>query len=155
MLDQLFRQEALDAYSERWLGEPSSRQGTRPIVIAVTGSAALAGLLTLLFLGMYTREVVLEAIIRGSEIEVAIKEAHARQLTAGTSVTVELKRPDGSLERFRAQIESLIPAGQRGKSPYRMNLRAPSSFHAGEALLVRIPLERRRIYQWMVSCSPS
>jgi hypothetical protein len=154
MLDELFRQEALDAYSERWLGEASSWQGVRPIPLAVTGCSALAGLLGILLLGVHTREVSLEGVIKGTGIEVALHDARAHLLTVGDSVGFDVKGQDGTIEHLRAQMASIMPAEEGDKSLYRISLRAPSNFRPGEnkSIVVRIPLERRRIFEWMV-CS--
>jgi hypothetical protein len=105
---------------------------------------------------VYTREVALEGVISGPEIEVTLSDSHAHLLRAGATVAIDGKGPDGIPERFRGQISSIIPSGEGDESSYRIRLTAPSNIppREGETLLVRIPLERRRIYQWMVSWSP-
>ena len=157
MLDQLFRQEALDAYSDRWLGEPSARLGMRSASIAIAGSAMLAALLALLLMGSYTRKATLEGVANGSKIDVGLTEEQAHALTPGASLTLEWTSSDGVRGAFSARIDSIAPAGGGAASPYQMRLITPSSFGAMQRkpLRLRIPVERRQIYEWMFLCSRS
>jgi len=157
MLDQLIRQEALDAYTERWLGEISASRGIPPISLALTGCISLAGLLAILFLGVYTRETTLEGITNGPQTGIVLKDTQAHLLKPGESVPFQVQGSDRARGRFTAEIASIVPVPESGNSLYRVRLRLPSSLSTaqGKAFLVRIPLERRHIYEWMVSCSPN
>jgi len=63
MLDSLFRQEVIDAYYERWLGEPRLGRSLSSWLFLLLGVAAILSLSLLVLVGTYARHVVISGVI--------------------------------------------------------------------------------------------
>jgi hypothetical protein len=63
MLDSLFRQEVIDAYYKRWLGEPRLGRSLSSWLCFLLGGAAILSLSLLVLVGTYARHAVIAGVI--------------------------------------------------------------------------------------------
>jgi hypothetical protein len=154
MLNQLFRQEAIDAYTERWLGEVSVPSVISPATLALIAAVLLGCFLGVLILGSWTRYVVVEGVISGSRQEIVVTASQARGIHVGQSLSLELKSVHAARGPFHARISSIRPSPGTDGSLYHIGLDIPATLGAaaGVRFRLRIPSERRRVYQWMFPC---
>lgn len=155
MLNQLIRQEAMEAYTERWLGECSATWSIPPLPLALTGFTALSFLAAILNFGFYTRQVPLQAVVRHWYAEVEVTASQAADLRVGENLPLKIQTGNLSRKHYNARITSI--ASMPRQSRYRVEFQIPSTLRSaeGDRILVLVPSERRRLYQWMFLCSPN
>jgi hypothetical protein len=147
MLSQLFRQEAVDAYTERWLVEVSELAGVHAGLLAGTGATALTFLIGVLIFGSFSRECMVNGILDGtSEQSIAVS---ALGLQAGRLVPIQVEDARGAMRTFKVRILSVVPLPSLGRIYLKFEVPPTLQQAAGRRFLARIASERRRIYQWM------
>jgi hypothetical protein len=154
MVDQLFRQEAVDGYTERWLGEVSELCAIPQLTLASLGIGMLTTLITVLIFGSYGRQTTLRGVISGAREEVVITSASIPSLHVGEDLPVNVKAANAAGGPFRAQIASIATSSISSGPLYRVTLEIPTALRreVGARFSLQVPLERRHIYQWMFPC---
>jgi hypothetical protein len=151
MLDQLIRQEALDGYADRWLGEVSWAPKPPQCPVLLLGVAAVAAIVALLVCGSYTQMEFARGVFTGPNEEITITARSVHLLQVGQPLRLDVTSPVSAGERLEARVASLTPVARLGGPVFRIGLRLPlgSQRAAGTTFLVYVPLQRRRLYQWV------
>jgi hypothetical protein len=120
---------------------------------ALIGGASLIALAAVLIFGSYTREIMLRGVISGAREEVVSTVVQASGLRVGENVLLEFPSQSVGPGPFHARISSVaaVPAGE---SAYRVGLEIPAALRSaiGVHFFLRVPLERRHVYQWVIPC---
>jgi hypothetical protein len=153
MVDQLFRQEAVDGYTERWLGEVSELPAIPQLPLALLGVVMLTSLVAILTFGSYRRQTMCSGVITGSHEQVLVISVSAISLHVGEDLPLEVQAGRAAGGPFTARVAWVAPSAS-GRSVCRVGVEIPAALRkeAGVHFLLRGPLERRRIYQRMLSC---
>jgi hypothetical protein len=154
MEDQLFRQEAVDGYTERWLGEVSELGVSQRLPLAPLGMAVLIMLVTALIFGSYGRQATLRGVISGAREEVVVTSASIPSLHVGEELPLNVQAAHAAGGPFRARIASVVTSSISTGSLYRVTLEIPAALRreVGARFSLHVPLQRRHIYQWMFPC---
>lgn len=89
MLDSLFRPEVIDAYYERWLGEPRVGNSLSSWFFVLIGIAVILSLLAVVSLGTYTRRIAISAVVLPQDGPIEVISP-----VAGRIVSVSLHKGD-------------------------------------------------------------
>lgn len=171
-LDQLIRQEALDAYVDRWLGEVSGATPLKPAAFGVLAVLCLCFLTAVLTFASYQGHATFEgwlyrnrpeppgrsleavAVLRDAERPIGqsvpgwaiVNQSVASALRIGETLTLELDSEAG--KRVLGQITAITPVAS---GQHRLEIEAPSEASTADPVHFRstIALERRPIYHWM------
>lgn len=154
MVDQLFRQEAVDGYTERWLGEVSELYVIPQLPLAPLGIAMLTTLVIVLIFGSYGRQTTFRGVISGAREEVVVISASIPSLQVGEDLALNVQAANATGGPFRARIASVATSSVSSGSLYRVTLEIPAALRreVGARFSLHVPLERRHIYQWMFPC---
>ncbi len=114
----------------------------------------LGSLLAILILGSYTRHTTLVGVISGARQETVTAAVSAGVLHAGQDLRIEVQVPGKVSEAGRARIISITASAGPGRYLYRIHLEIPGVCRreTGGRFLVRIPNERRHLYEWIWPC---
>ena len=148
VLNQLIRQEALDGYTDRWLGEVSELAALPRTLVAAAGARMLGSLLVILGLGSYTRYAVLEGVASGMRRETVSARMPGRLLQVGQELRIEIEIAGEVNETARARIVSITTRSASNGSLHCITLEMPwvCRKKPGGRFSVRIPVEQRRLY---------
>ena len=154
MVDQLFRQEAVDGYTERWLGEVSELCVIPQLPLASLGIGMLTTLITVLIFGSYGRQTTLRGVISGAREEVVVISTSIPSVHVGEDLLLNVQAAHAAGGPFRARIASVAISTVSSGSLYRVTLEIPVALRreVGARFSLHVPLERRHIYQWMFPC---
>lgn len=114
----------------------------------------LASFLAILAFGSYTRYTTIRGVITGVRDEVVLAAVPRPKLRVGQYLRVEVQAAGGASENADARITSITQSPASSRFPYRIGLDIPRVFlrRHGWRFLVRIPLERRHVYEWLLPC---
>jgi hypothetical protein len=125
VLNQLIRQEALDGYTDRWLGEVSELAALPRTLVAAAGARMLGSLLVILGLGSYTRYAVLEGVASGMRRETVSARMPGRLLQVGQELRIEIEIAGEVNETARARIVSITTRSASNGSLHCITLEMP------------------------------
>jgi hypothetical protein len=156
MLESLFREEAVEAYNERWLGEPLLYRHVSSYFLAWIDFILIVILLFVIALGTYSRQTTISGtlIVRDGRLIAQATSApeQFQALHAGQQVALHVE----GLGHLTGTV-SRLSAGtlQAANSPVEIEvtdsfLKSGQLFQqaAGRAFSSSI-VDRRRLYQWM------
>lgn len=156
MLESLFRDEAVEAYNERWLGEPLLHRNTSSYILASTGCALAAILLALIAFVSYGRQTTISgrlAVHDGRLIaRAAIVPEQLPTLHPGQPVFLLIE----GLGQFAGTVTKLTPSSRQAPSS-SVEIEVADIALKNEPLLRQAGgrpfsssiVDRRRLYQWM------
>jgi hypothetical protein len=153
MSTQLIRQEALDGYGDRWMGEVSSLSSSPSSALGLLGVASFSSLLGVLIFCSYTPHTRIDGRLNGTK-KVVIVTIHAPALHIGQFLQLEVQ-PVGSTSDFiEAQVTAIGASLVAASSEYRVELDIPPASYrnAGTHFVANVPSERRRVYKWILQC---
>jgi hypothetical protein len=153
MLGQLFRQEAVDGYTESWLGEVSDMSLRPRPALALLGVVMLTSFITALIFGSYTRHATLSGVVSGDKEETLISSS-AATFRVGELLLVDAQHTHVAREPLMARVTSVTTGAVSGRAVCRIKVEIPAELRkdVGLRVLLRAPGQRRRIYQWMFPC---
>ena len=108
MLDSLFRQEVIDAYYERWLGEPRLGRSLSSWLLCLLGVAAIVSLFILVSVETYARRVVIAGVIVPQ-----VEPLDVASPVAGRVVGIFVHQGDG-VHAWQPLFEIVPDEAQRG-----------------------------------------
>jgi hypothetical protein len=154
MVDQLFRTEAVDAYTERWLGEVAELCVIPQLPLAWLGIGMLTAVIATLIFGSYGRQTTRLGVITGAREAVVVVSASTPSLYVGAELPLNMQTPNAGMGPFKVRVGAVAPLSASSGSLYRVTLEIPAALRreTGARFLLHVPLERRHIYQWMFLC---
>jgi hypothetical protein len=154
MVDQLFRTEAVDAYTERWLGELYELPALPQLLLAALALLMLTALIIILVLGSYRRQTTVSGLISGAREEVVLINVSTAPLHVGEHLPLSVQAAHTAGEPSWARIVFVSTSSISSGSPYRVTLEIPAALRrqVGVRFLLHVPLQRRHVYQWMFPC---
>jgi hypothetical protein len=154
MVDQLFRTEAVDAYTERWLGEVSELRVIRPLPLALLGIGMLTAVIATLIFGSSGRQTTLRGVFTGAREEALVIGAGTPPLRVGEELPLHVQAANAACGSFSVRVAAVTPLSASGGQLYRLTLQIPGALRreAGARFLLDVRLERRHICQWMFPC---
>jgi hypothetical protein len=156
MLESLFREEAIEAYNERWLGEPLLHRHASSYILAGIDCALIVILLSAIAFVSYGRQTTISGtlLVRDGRLiaQAAIVPGQLPALHPGLRVPLLVE----GLGQFAGTVTKLIPdSRQAASSSVEIEVADFSSENgallqqaAGRAFSSSI-IDRRRLYQWM------
>lgn len=154
MVDQLFRQEAVDGYTDRWLGEVSELPAVPQLLLAPLGIGMLTTLVTVLIFGSCGRQTTLRGVISGAREEVVVISVSTPSFHVGEDLPLNVQTANAAGGPVRTRIASVARSSLPSGTLYRVTLEIPAALRSevGARFLLHVPLKRRHIYQWMFPC---
>ncbi|HEV2991223.1 MAG TPA: hypothetical protein VG759_22480 [Candidatus Angelobacter sp.] len=156
MLESLFREEAVEAYNERWLGEPLQHRHASSYILAGIDCTLIAILLSAIVFVSYSRHITISGtlVVRDGRViaQAAIAPGQLTALHPGQQVALLVE----GLGQFAGTVTRLAPAShQVTNSSVEIEV-ADSSLKNGSLLQQATGrtfsssiVDRRRLYQWM------
>jgi hypothetical protein len=156
MLESLFREEAIEAYNERWLGEPLLHRHASPYILAWIDGAFIVILLSAIVFMSYSRHTTISgtlAVRDGRLIaQAAIVAGQLPALHPGQRVSLLIE----GLGQFAGTVTRLTPGSRQvANSSVEIEV-ADFSLKNGQLLQQAAGrpfsssiVDRRRLYQWM------
>jgi hypothetical protein len=157
MLESLFREEAVEAYNERWLGEPQLHRHAASYILAWTNGAFIAILLSAIVFMSYGRQTTISGtlVVRDGRLiaQAAIVPGQLPALHPGQQVPVLI----GGLGQFAGTVTRLSPDSRQAPNSFleievtdfSLN-NGPLLQQAGGRPFSSSIVDRRRLYQWML-----
>ena len=156
MLESLFREEAVEAYNERWLGEPLLHRHASSYILAGIDCALIVILLSAIALVSYGRHTTISgtlAVRDGRLIaQAAIVPGQVPALHPGQQIALFVE----GLGQFAGTVTRLIPdSRQAAGSSVEIEVtdfslkNGPLLQQAGGRPFSSSIVDRRRLYQWM------
>ncbi|HET8891493.1 MAG TPA: hypothetical protein VFQ41_21515 [Candidatus Angelobacter sp.] len=156
MLESLFREEAVEAYNERWLGEPLLHRHASSYFLASIDCALIVILLSAIAFVSYGRHTTISGtlVVRDGRLiaQAAIVPGQLPALYPGQRVTLLVE----GLGQFAGTVTRLTPSSlQVANSSVEIEVADFSQKNgsllqqaAGQPFSSTI-IDRRRLYQWM------
>jgi hypothetical protein len=156
MLESLFREEAVEAYNERWLGEPLLHRHSSSYFLAWIDCTLIVLLLSAIAFVRYDRHTTISGtlVVRDGRLiaPAAIAPGQLPALHPGQRVALLVE----GLGHFAGTVTSL-PPGSRQVTNYSVEIEVADSSLKNELLLQQAGgrpfssniVVRRRLYQWM------
>jgi hypothetical protein len=156
MLESIFREEAVEAYNERWLGEPLLHRYTSSYLLALIECALIVLLLSSIAFVSYGRHTTISGTlaVRDGRLvaQAAIVPAQLPALHPGQRVALFVE----GFGQFAGTVTRLIP-GSRQAANSSVEIEVADFALKNELLLQQAAgrpfsssiVDRRRLYQWM------
>lgn len=156
MLESLFREEAVEAYNERWLGEPLLHRHASSYILAWINGAFIVILLSAIVFMSYGRQTTISGtlVVRDGRLiaQAAIVPGQLSALHPGQQVSVFI----GGFGQFAGAVTRLSPDSRQAPNSsleievtdFFLNDR-PLLQQAGGRPFSSSIVDRRRLYQWM------
>ena len=156
MLESLFREEAVEAYNERWLGEPLLHHHASSYFLALIDCALIVILLSAIVFVSYGRQTKISGtlIVRDGRViaQAAIVPGQLPALHPGQRVSLLIE----GLGQFTGTVTRLTPSSpQATNSSVEIEVadfsqkNGPLLQQAGGRPFSSSIVDRRRLYQWM------
>jgi hypothetical protein len=156
MLESLFREEAVEAYNERWLGEPLLHRNASSYVLAAIDCTLIVILLSAIAFISYGRQTTISGtlIVRDGRViaHAAIVPAQLPALHPGQQVSLRVE----GLGQFTGTVTRLAPDSRQAANSsveievtdFSLN-NGPLLQQAGGRAFSSSIVDRRSLYQWM------
>ena len=156
MLESIFREEALEAYNERWLGEPLLHRYASSYLLALIECILIVILLFSIAFVSYGRHTTISGtmILRDGQMvaQAAIMPGQLSILHSGQRVALLVE----GLGQFAGTVTRLIPGSGQGMNS-TVEIEVADFSLKNEPLLQQAAgrsfssniIDRRRLYQWM------
>jgi hypothetical protein len=156
MLESLFREEAVEAYNERWLGEPLLHRHASSYILAGIDCILIVILVSGIAFLSYGRHTTISGIlaVRDGRLiaQAAIAPGQLPALQPGQQVSLLVE----GLGQFAGRVTKLTPASRQAPNSsveievtdFSLNS-GPSLQQAGGRPFSSSIVDRRRLYQWM------
>jgi hypothetical protein len=156
MLESLFREEAIEAYNERWLGEPLLHRHASSYILAWIDCALIVILLSAIAFVSYGRNTTISGtlLVRDGRLiaEAAIVPGQLPALHQGQRVSLLIE----GMGQFAGTVTKLTPSSrQAANSTVEIEVaditlkNEPLLRQAGGRPFSSSIIDHRRLYQWM------
>jgi hypothetical protein len=156
MLESLFREEAVEAYNERWLGEPLLHRHASSYILTWINGAFIVILLSAIVFMSYGRQTTISGtlVVRDGRLiaQAAIVPGQLPALHPGQQVSLLVE----GLGQFAGTVTRLSPDSRQAPNSsveievtdFSLNNRLLLQQAGGRPFSSSI-IDRRRLYQWM------
>jgi hypothetical protein len=155
MLESLFREEAVEAYNERWLGEPLLHRHASSYLLASIDCILIVILLSAIAFGSYGRHTTISGTLvmsdRGMIAQATIAPGQLPALHPNQRVALLVE----GLGQFAGTVTRVTPGSSPAANP-SVEIEVADSSPKNRPLLQAAGrrfsssiIDRRRLYQWM------
>jgi hypothetical protein len=156
MLESIFREEAVEAYNERWLGEPLLHRHSSSYILAGIDCILILTLLCAIAFLSYSRQTTISGTLAVSDgrliAQAAIVPGQLPALQPGQRVSLLVE----GLGQFAGTVTKLIPGSRQAPNSsveievtnFSLNDGPLLEQAAGRPFSSSI-IDRRKLYQWM------
>lgn len=156
MVESLFREEAVEAYNERWLGEPLMHRHTSSHVLAWIGCALIVILVSAIALVSYGRHTTISGVLAVHDgrliAQAGMVPGQMPAVYPGQRVPVlveGLGQFDGTVIRLTSgPLQVTMPSVEIKVADFSLNNGPLLQQAAGRPFSSSI-VDRRKLYQWM------